>query len=171
MASKQQLAVDILSAQEQSPRAIVLIEAINAVLQDRNTSYGAPEKNFDDIAKMYDIYRQGTQREFTNAQDIAILMILVKVCRIKTSPEKLDNWTDIAGYAACGYECVVNESKPIETESPPYKLGETFEGKVPAHGKANETLLGVYTCHCRLVFKSYLGLDMHLNQIKKQSND
>jgi hypothetical protein len=29
-------------------------------------------------------------------------MICVKLSRIKTSPDNLDHWHDMAGYAACG---------------------------------------------------------------------
>jgi hypothetical protein len=37
-----------------------------------------------------------------NALDVAAMMALLKVSRMKTSPEHLDNWDDLAGYAICG---------------------------------------------------------------------
>ena len=38
------------------------------------------------------------------AHDVAAMMILLKVARLATSPDKWDNWVDIAGYAALGGE-------------------------------------------------------------------
>jgi len=35
-------------------------------------------------------------------------MNLLKLARIKTSPEHADHWIDIAGYAACGGEVATN---------------------------------------------------------------
>lgn len=96
-----------VSPQEISLREQTLREAIEAVTKDRNTDYGSPEDNFKDIADMYDIYRRGLKRINTLPHDIAIIGILIKICRIKTSPQKKDNWVDIEGYGACGYEAVV----------------------------------------------------------------
>ena len=37
-------------------------------------------------------------------QDVAVMMMLLKIARIGTGADKEDNWVDIAGYAACGGE-------------------------------------------------------------------
>lgn len=92
---------------EQNRRA-VLLEAEEAVCSDRNKDYGDPEDNFDDIARLWSAYMRSDGcgdyafPPFTRA-DVAVLMMLVKVARMKTSPELKDHWVDIAGYAACGY--------------------------------------------------------------------
>ena len=83
---------------EQNRRA-VLLEAEEAVCSDRNKDYGDPEDNFDDIASLWSAYMRSP---FTRA-DVAVMMMLVKVARMKTSPALKDHWVDIAGYAACGY--------------------------------------------------------------------
>ncbi len=80
-------------------RPAVLLEEEEAVFIDRNKDYGDPEDNFDDIARLWSAYMRSP---FTRA-DVAVLMMLVKVARMKTSPELKDHWVDIAGYAACGY--------------------------------------------------------------------
>lgn len=90
-----------------SPRAEILEEARQAVLQDRNLDYGDPEDNFRDIARMANIMFAGVT-EFTSVH-AAIMGLIIKMSRLKTSPNKKDHWVDIAGYAACGWECVVNE--------------------------------------------------------------
>lgn len=86
-------------------REDVLNSAKQAVLSDRNTSYGNPEDNFKDISDMWNIYMKNLNRP-TLPHDEAIHQIIVKICRIKQSPEKFDHWVDIAGYSAAGYECV-----------------------------------------------------------------
>ena len=39
-----------------------------------------------------------------SSQDVAVMMIMLKIARIGTGADKEDNWVDIAGYAACGGE-------------------------------------------------------------------
>ena len=36
--------------------------------------------------------------------DVAAMMALLKVARIRHSPDKRDSWCDLAGYAACGFD-------------------------------------------------------------------
>jgi hypothetical protein len=96
-----------------STRAQILEEAMEIITVDRNTSYGSPENNFFTIAELWNNYITSiaTHRQL-NSHDVAVMMILVKVARIATSPDKRDHWVDIAGYAACGGECT-DTSKPF----------------------------------------------------------
>jgi hypothetical protein len=48
---------------------------------------------------------QGDGSAYLTGQDVAIMMILLKVSRLGWSPEVADHWLDVAGYAACGYDC------------------------------------------------------------------
>ena len=81
-------------------RELLLDEAATLVSSDRNKDYGDPKDNFEDTAALWSTYKGVT---FT-AHDVAVMMILVKVGRLSTSPGKWDNWVDIAGYAALGGE-------------------------------------------------------------------
>lgn len=90
-------------------REDVLNTAKKAVTQDRNLDYAAPEDNFKDISDMWNIYIRNLGRPI-QPHDEAVHQIIVKISRIKQSPQKFDHWVDIAGYAACGYECI-NASK------------------------------------------------------------
>ena len=81
--------------------------AEQAVCGDRQQSYGSPENNFKLIAQLWDTY---LDTEIT-PQDVAVMMILLKIARISTGVNKDDNWVDIAGYAACGAE--VNTEKEV----------------------------------------------------------
>ena len=74
---------------------------------ERENQYGSPENSFSAIADYWTAYLHQTwnlpkHRELT-AEDVAIMMILLKVAR-QAGRGKLDNWVDIAGYAACGAE-------------------------------------------------------------------
>lgn len=90
-------------------RQTVLDTAKQYVSQDRNLDYDTPEKNFEMIAELWNAYLANRGTHPLHPYDVAVLMLLVKVARISTSPQKQDHWIDIAGYAACGAECVVEK--------------------------------------------------------------
>jgi hypothetical protein len=80
------------------------------VCKDRQATHGDAEDNFNTIARLWSAYKGA---EF-NALDVAAMMALVKVARMKTSPHHLDNWDDLAGYAICGAGIVEKKlSAPI----------------------------------------------------------
>jgi len=85
-------------------RQALLGEAIRLVTGDRNNQYGPPTQDFDRTAILWSAYLDG--RRILQAHDVAAMMILLKLSRISWDPKNRDSWTDIAGYAACGYECV-----------------------------------------------------------------
>ena len=88
-------------------RRTVLLEAEEAVCSDRNKDYGDPEDNFEDIAKLWTAYKNVP----LTRTDVSVLMMLVKVARMKTSPALKDHWVDIAGYAACGYPSSLKDNE------------------------------------------------------------
>ena len=81
-------------------RESTLDDAKLIISSDRNLDYGTPEQNFQTIASLWTTY---TGR-VVGPHDVAVMLLLVKVARIRTSPKKQDHWVDIAGYAACGAE-------------------------------------------------------------------
>lgn len=81
-----------------SIREKVLDQAKKIVMKDRNLQYGSAEDNFRDIAEMWTTY----SGHVFKAHDVAAMMIMVKLSRIKTSPSVADHWIDVAGYSACG---------------------------------------------------------------------
>jgi len=89
-----------------SIREHTLEKAIEIVTQDRNLDYSAPENNFADISVLWSTYLDVDVTPY----DVAILNMLQKIARIKTSPQLIDHWIDISGYAACGAECAVNDN-------------------------------------------------------------
>lgn len=83
-------------------REQTLQEALKCVTKDRQSTYGTPESNFGCIADLWSAY---LGRPIT-AQQVAVMMILLKISRTKSSPGYEDNYVDIAGYAACAAELV-----------------------------------------------------------------
>ena len=90
--------------EEPTLRQRVLDGAAKAVLQDRNNTYGSPEQSFKRIAAYWSILF-GIDVE---PWQVAEALILLKVTRIDSSPQHLDNWVDTAGYAACGAELALD---------------------------------------------------------------
>ena len=78
----------------------ILKEAEKCVCGQREQDYGSPEDNFSTIAKFWSVYKDV---EFT-AHDVAMMMALLKVARIKNGGGSGDSYIDLAGYAACGGE-------------------------------------------------------------------
>ena len=81
-------------------RQQLLDQASTLIHGDRNNQYGPPTQDFTRTAQMWTAYLG----QPIQPHDVAALMILLKMSRIAWQPDKQDSWTDIAGYAACGYE-------------------------------------------------------------------
>ena len=92
-------------------RTEILVLADNTVNGERQDQYGDPEDNFKVIgdfwetfinAKCLSVDGRGKPSCKINPQDVANMMILLKVARLGTGAGSLDTYVDIAGYAACG---------------------------------------------------------------------
>lgn len=81
-------------------RAEILDCARYAVTGEREQQYGKPEDNFAIIAKLWSAYKGDS---FTPV-DVAMMMALLKIARIKTGVGTVDSFVDLAGYAACAGE-------------------------------------------------------------------
>ena len=91
--------------------------AIDAVCKDRENTYGIPEDNFKLIADLWSTYT-GTK---ISPRDVAVMMILLKVARVRTGTNHSDNFVDIAGYAACAAGIGEPEEKQ-EVKKPKFRL-------------------------------------------------
>ena len=85
------------------------IEAKKCVCGKRKEDYGELEDNFTAVGRFWEEYLRdkcvsGCAEISVNAEDVAAMMILLKVARIKTGNGGKDSWVDVAGYAACGGE-------------------------------------------------------------------
>lgn len=83
-------------------RREVLATIEGCVCRDRQNTYGDAEDNFQVIADLANVVFQGRLTTPFTSLDMAMFQALVKVARTKSSPDHLDNWVDLAGYAVCG---------------------------------------------------------------------
>lgn len=90
-------------------RSEILEKAKEIVNGERQNSYGDPEDNFAIIADLWTTY-MGHMVQFT-AEDVSVMMILLKVARVATGTGSDDCYVDIAGYAACGAELAAKRIK------------------------------------------------------------
>ena len=90
--------------QEPEPwtRQRVLKEAEKCVCGKRENEYGVPEDSFEMIGKLWTVYLDYATK--IDAHDVAAMMALLKIARIAKSPDHMDSWCDLAGYASCGGE-------------------------------------------------------------------
>lgn len=86
-------------------RETIVGEAERLVYGDRRESYANPLADFGRTAGIINaVFRHKLKREFT-AQDVALMMIAVKLSRLTNKPDHRDSCVDIAGYAECYWWC------------------------------------------------------------------
>ena len=95
--------------QEPWTRKRVLKEAERCVCGKREHEYGVPEDSFEMIGKLWTVYLDYATK--IDAHDVAAMMALLKIARIANSPDHMDSWCDLAGYAACGGELAGKEAQ------------------------------------------------------------
>lgn len=90
-------------------RADILDRAKAIVTGEREKQYGKPEDNFAAVAKMWEVYLRGQcvgegADVRVAPEDVAMMMVLLKVGRLMTGDYLADNYVDICGYVACAGE-------------------------------------------------------------------
>jgi|TARA_E500000318_G_scaffold18327_1_gene18958 hypothetical protein len=81
-------------------RKEILDTAKGYVTKDRASQHGNMENNFKTIAMYWSVHL-GTP---VTAADVAVMMALLKIARIRSNESHADNWIDGCGYLACGGE-------------------------------------------------------------------
>lgn len=102
-------AVDARQESEPWTRKRVLSEAEKCVCGQREHEYGVPEDSFEMIGKLWTVYLDYATK--IDAHDVAAMMALLKIARIAKSPDHMDSWCDLAGYASCGGEIAWKEAQ------------------------------------------------------------
>jgi hypothetical protein len=90
------------------PAEQLLRTAIDAVT-DRRTTYGAPTDHFTRTVGAINAIFASKLREPLTTSDWAQIMVLDKLSRHQGKPIE-DNPVDVAGYAACWWECMLREA-------------------------------------------------------------
>lgn len=99
-------------------RAEILEAARTCVCGEREQDYGSPEDNFETIGLLWGTYLRAAHPELAyviapnsvTANDVAMMMALLKIARIATGKGTADSFVDLAGYAACGGEISTKEA-------------------------------------------------------------
>lgn len=83
----------------------ILQEAEKIIYGDREQTYGNPGKNLSNIANLWEMYlrSKGMWNDDCDgllADDVALMMVLMKVARLANTPDHRDSLVDICGYAA-----------------------------------------------------------------------
>ena len=81
-------------------RAEILDTAKAYVTKDRQEAHGDAEANFGLIAAYWSAHLGRNIK----SHDVAVMMALMKLARMKANPAHVDSATDAAGYAAIGGE-------------------------------------------------------------------
>ncbi len=87
-------------AEKKSKRADILRTAEGYITQDRAAQHGNMEDNFSTIAAYWSEHLSYQ----VTAVDVAAMMALLKIARLKSSEGNEDNAVDACGYLACGGE-------------------------------------------------------------------
>jgi hypothetical protein len=82
----------------------ILQEADRIVNGQRAQDYGSVSESFSAIAVGWSSIAKTT----ITADQVALMMIWLKVCRANNNTKHKDSWLDIAGYVAC-WEKMENE--------------------------------------------------------------
>ena len=93
-------------------RSEILDTAKQMVCGHREQDYGSPEDNFTEIAGLWEAYMRGkccVGNVRILPEDVAVMMCLFKIARIKTGTGTADSFVDLCGYAACGGEIATRE--------------------------------------------------------------
>lgn len=81
-------------------RTEILSAAEKAITGQRTQDYGRAENSFCDIAALWSAYKYV---DFT-PHDVAVMMALMKIARIKTGHDVADSYVDLCGYGAIAGE-------------------------------------------------------------------
>jgi hypothetical protein len=76
-------------------------QAAESIGHDRTEDYGDPAESFNRIAKMWALIAGAP----ITAQQVAHMMIALKISRLQQQPDHLDSLIDIVGYARCAVLC------------------------------------------------------------------
>lgn len=84
--------------------AEMLEKAAGLVGGDRAATHGDKVQNHQNIARLWTAYLQNQGSSVLSAEDVACMMVLLKIARTQLGDFNPDDYVDAAGYAAIGFE-------------------------------------------------------------------
>lgn len=92
--------------QHDSHREHILWQARKAITDTRQEQYGSALDNLNRIAQFWNTYLGNDIKVELEADDVAVMMTLLKVARIVANNKHRDNYIDACGYLALASEVV-----------------------------------------------------------------
>ena len=89
-------------------RSEILDTAKQYVTKDRAAQHGDMEANLTTIAKLWSVFLETP----IEPHQVGVMMTLLKIARIKSTPENSDHWIDGCGYLSCGAELIAENPEP-----------------------------------------------------------
>lgn len=89
-----------------------LLDLAQDALDRGRRQYGTPLDHYTTVAQFWSAYKDV---EFV-PEDVAVMLILLKIVRLRGNLTHMDSWVDIAGYAACGGEVASRPGRVTEEE-------------------------------------------------------
>lgn len=120
----------------ETARGELLDEAAELIHGDRNKTYGSPVENFENTAALWTIQLRNKLKpgEEITAPEVALLMIHLKMARTINQPKR-DNFLDVAGYAACGWEAAEATQRDREVQLPLFDTPQKISQFIPAYSE------------------------------------
>lgn len=91
---------------DKTKREVILEKAQKLICGERSNVYGEPLDNMQHTANYWNNYLQGRLIKELTAQDVALMMTLVKFSRLKNTPNHYDSVLDSIGYIAISAEAL-----------------------------------------------------------------
>ena len=88
-------------------RGNILDTAKEYVTKDRAVDHGDMQDNFQRISDYWNVHLGLI--DFIKAEDVGVMMALLKIARVHSNPANPDNYIDSAGYIACSGELMAEE--------------------------------------------------------------
>ena len=88
-------------------RGNILDTAKEYVTKDRAADHGDMQDNFQRISDYWNVHLGLI--DFIKAEDVGVMMALLKIARVHSNPANPDNYIDSAGYIACSGELMAEE--------------------------------------------------------------
>jgi len=85
-------------------RSEILGMAEEYITKDRAATHGDAENNFNEIADLWTWWLRDREIYEINGFDVAIMMTMFKIARIKANPSHVDSYVDGCGYLAIAGE-------------------------------------------------------------------
>lgn len=121
-----------------SLRATILDRVKGIICKDRNSSYGEADVSFAAIAAYWQVYleqRNPDKAIVINAEDVALMLDLMKTARLGFNQLHMDSWDDKIGYSACGAAIAQNDKDIADSFFNPQSAAPQSEETVMLAGR------------------------------------